>query len=254
MAKKDAYYFSHDANAQDDPKCMLLIDQLGMEGYGIFWALIEKLRSERDFKLPISIIPSFSKRWSTSPEKVLTVIKNYGLFELESDMFFSLRLLRNMIEKSEKARKSISYRWSNDTTVYERNTDVIRNDTIKVKESKEKKVKESKGFIIPTLSEVSEVFASKVELAVAETEAPRFFNHYESNGWMVGKNKMKSWQSAVNNWLSNKNKFDNGNSKKTNTGSPFNSRNGGFKILADSLRDDLTNIAAGRTTGFTGEI
>ena len=32
--KKDAYYFSHDSNAQDDPKCMLLIDQLGMEGYG----------------------------------------------------------------------------------------------------------------------------------------------------------------------------------------------------------------------------
>ena len=36
MAKKDAYYFSHDANAQDDPKCMLLIDQMGLEGYGIF--------------------------------------------------------------------------------------------------------------------------------------------------------------------------------------------------------------------------
>jgi hypothetical protein len=43
---KDAYYFSHDSNSQDDPKCMMLIDQLGMEGYGIFWALIEKLRNE----------------------------------------------------------------------------------------------------------------------------------------------------------------------------------------------------------------
>lgn len=32
---KDAYYFTHDSNAKDDPKCALLIDQLGMEGYGI---------------------------------------------------------------------------------------------------------------------------------------------------------------------------------------------------------------------------
>ena len=40
---KDAYYFSHDSNAKDDPKCMVLIDQLGLEGYGIFWVLIETL-------------------------------------------------------------------------------------------------------------------------------------------------------------------------------------------------------------------
>ena len=38
---KDAYYFTHDSNAKDDPKCALLIDQLGMEGYGIYWMLIE---------------------------------------------------------------------------------------------------------------------------------------------------------------------------------------------------------------------
>ena len=34
-------------------------------------------------------------------------------------------------------------------------------------------------------------------------EADRFFNYYESNGWKVGKNPMKSWKSAVNNWLKN---------------------------------------------------
>ena len=35
--KKDAYYFSHYSNAKDDFKCMLLIEELGLEGYGIFW-------------------------------------------------------------------------------------------------------------------------------------------------------------------------------------------------------------------------
>tara|TARA_R100001163_G_scaffold15594_2_gene14096 strand:+ start:2363 stop:3019 length:657 start_codon:yes stop_codon:yes gene_type:complete len=31
-------------------------------------------------------------------------------------------------------------------------------------------------------------------------EAQRFFDYYESKGWMVGKNKMKNWKAAVRNW------------------------------------------------------
>ena len=31
-------------------------------------------------------------------------------------------------------------------------------------------------------------------------DAERFFNYYESKGWMVGKNKMKNWKAAVRNW------------------------------------------------------
>lgn len=31
-------------------------------------------------------------------------------------------------------------------------------------------------------------------------DAERFVDHYESNGWMVGKNKMKDWKAAVRNW------------------------------------------------------
>ena len=83
--KKDAYYFSHDANAQDDPKMMVLIDQLGMEGYGIFWALIEKLRGEAQYRLAMNVTSSFARRWGTSKEKVDTVILKYGLFAFETE-------------------------------------------------------------------------------------------------------------------------------------------------------------------------
>ena len=31
-------------------------------------------------------------------------------------------------------------------------------------------------------------------------DAEKFFNHYESNGWLVGKNPMKDWQAAVRTW------------------------------------------------------
>ncbi len=53
---KDAYYFSHDSNAKDDPKCMLLIEELQLEGYGIYWVLIETLREQENFKYPLKMI------------------------------------------------------------------------------------------------------------------------------------------------------------------------------------------------------
>lgn len=139
--KKEAYYFSHDANAQDDPKCMILIDQMGMEGYGIFWGLIEKLRAEADYKLPLSVVSPFAKRWGTSKEKVETVIKSYGLFVVEEQKFFSIRLQNSMIEKSEKARLSASYRWGNANALpshSKRSANGMQNDAIKGKKKKRK--------------------------------------------------------------------------------------------------------------------
>jgi Domain of unknown function (DUF4373) len=149
MAKKDAYYFSHDANAQDDPKCMLLIDQMGMEGYGIFWALIERLRAEKDYTLPLNICNAFAKRWGTSREKVETVIKSYGLFLVENEKFFSQRLQNSMIEKSEKARQSANYRWQNANALLldsGGNANGMRNDANKGKEKKEKEKKRGVEF------------------------------------------------------------------------------------------------------------
>jgi len=34
-------------------------------------------------------------------------------------------------------------------------------------------------------------------------ECQKFFNYYESNGWRVGKNPMKSWTAAMVNWRTN---------------------------------------------------
>lgn len=146
--KKDAYYFSHDANAQDDPKVMILIDQLGMEGYGIFWALIEKLRNESEYKLPLNIAQSFARRWGTSKEKIETVILKYDLFVIENEYFFSLRLRRSMIEKSARARESANWRWHNASALQSNagallpDANGMRNDAIKEKKRKEKKILE----------------------------------------------------------------------------------------------------------------
>jgi hypothetical protein len=58
----------------------------------------------------------------------------------------------------------------------------------------------SKKFEKPTV-EMLKLHFSK--LGVETSEAEKFFNYYESNGWRVGKNPMKSWHGAAANWKKN---------------------------------------------------
>lgn len=115
----DNNYFTHDAHALEDPKCMLLVSQFGMEGYGMFWALIETLRQQKDYRLPVSMIPALAQRFGVSEAKLRTVIGNYGLFVVQDDMvFFSESLDRRMAElekaasfRRERALKGAQSRW-----------------------------------------------------------------------------------------------------------------------------------------------
>ena len=70
----------------------------------------------------------------------------------------------------------------------------------------------------PTLEEAQIYFLEK---SFSEIEAQRFFNYFESNGWLVGgKTKMKDWKAAARNWMLNTKKF----SKNQITESALSSR------------------------------
>jgi hypothetical protein len=56
----------------------------------------------------------------------------------------------------------------------------------------------SKRFKKPTLQEVEVLCEAKDYTFDPET----FWNYYESNGWRVGRNKMKSWKAAAAYWHS----------------------------------------------------
>lgn len=57
----------------------------------------------------------------------------------------------------------------------------------------------------PTLEETQIYFLEK---NFPEVEAQRFFNYFESNGWLVGgRTKMKDWKAAARNWMLNAKKF-----------------------------------------------
>lgn len=60
--------------------------------------------------------------------------------------------------------------------------------------------------IPPNVAEVKLFFEEK---DAPLSEAEKFFDHYESNGWLVGgKSKMKNWEAAARNWLKNSKKFN----------------------------------------------
>ncbi len=212
---KDAYYFSHDSNAKDDPKCVLLIEQLGMEGYGIFWVLIETLREQPEYKYPIALIPALARRYNTTSEKMRTVVMGYKLFEVENDEFFYSESLNRRMEHLEEKRlkasfagqmsakkKSLKNVCSTDVqqTFNECPTTVQPN---KVKESKVNEIKEksnsapkSHNFIKPTAEEIA-FYCNERKNGV---NAQQFFDFYESKGWVVGKTKMRDWKACVRTW------------------------------------------------------
>ena len=102
---KDAYYFKHDSNAKDDPKCVLLIEQLGLEGYGIYWVLIETLRDQPDYRYPLSLLPAIARRYNTSTQKVEAVIRGYQLFDVDDCSFFFSQSLINRMKPWEQQRE-----------------------------------------------------------------------------------------------------------------------------------------------------
>jgi hypothetical protein len=134
MAKlsKDSYYFPHFYNARHDRKIKRIRKDLGIEGYGIFFMLLEVLREQTDFKYPFTDIDLLSEEFGTSTAKIEAVIKMYDLFSLDSKlMFFSTNLmvyLEPYLQKSERARKANEIRWGRQKLLQEKNQKDIHLD------------------------------------------------------------------------------------------------------------------------------
>jgi hypothetical protein len=72
----------------DSDKVALMIDQLGLEGYGAMMLLNEKLATTPTHKLHISFLPVLARKYNTSTVKLETVVKSYGLFVLQDEHIF----------------------------------------------------------------------------------------------------------------------------------------------------------------------
>ena len=121
-------------------------------------------------------------------------------------------------ERMEKINEERKKRQNKVDTKSSRNRNEIENDIVRVTDTdtdtdtvtdtvnvtvlpKGNSNKSIRRFTPPTLDEVREYFKEKGIDDPNESE--KFFDYYTSNGWYVGKTKMKDWKSAVRNWIKN---------------------------------------------------
>ena len=79
--------------------------KLGVEGYGIYFMIIERLREEADY-VSNKDYDSLAFDFRTTPEKVKSVIEDFGLFIFtDDDCFYSESLMQRMILKDEKSKR-----------------------------------------------------------------------------------------------------------------------------------------------------
>ena len=143
--KKDQNY-PHEANLRQTSEFMHLIEKEGMAGYGIYWGLIEYLRSQDNYIGDLRVLKSLSAQMRTSITRLLRILKNYGLFELTDYTFQSSRLI-TLMKPLESKRKLMDKRSSNDDETINlrnrRNSLETNTTSVTVKKSKEKKSKEN---------------------------------------------------------------------------------------------------------------
>lgn len=160
---KETFYFSHDSNALTDTKILNMRADYGLEGYGLYWAIIEMLRNEEDYKLEFNkntyrAIKTLTNTTIDVEKFINDCIEDYKLFELQEGKFYSNSLLRRMEAKDKKstvAREKAQKRWNNDTSAMQQecNSNAVAmqqqcsSNANKIKENKikENKVNENKA-------------------------------------------------------------------------------------------------------------
>jgi hypothetical protein len=201
--KSSTYYFSHDYNAANDTKILFLRHQLGMEGYGIYWYLIEQLANAGG-KLPLELIPVLAMQMHCTDVKVNGVLMNFDLFTIESGEFWSHRLqdhLELRLKLSQSGKAGANNRSKNGGAI---------GGAIGEGNAKERKGKEIKGNI--NLLEDIQTFKS--ELGDEYDNFVMYWTEPNKNGKLRYElEKFFDIKRRVNTWLQNKNKY--GNSKDT---------------------------------------
>ncbi|MFJ6415045.1 DUF4373 domain-containing protein [Terribacillus saccharophilus] len=120
---KEAYYFSHDANARQDEKILMLRADHGWEGYGIYWALVEMMFESKETALHHSKIKGIAVSYNidmTLLKNVIETCVKEELFKSDGDRFWSETLVRRKEkflnirdQKSEAGKKGAAKRWEN---------------------------------------------------------------------------------------------------------------------------------------------
>lgn len=109
--------------------------------------------------------------------------------------------------RSEAGKKGMESRWNKDNKDNNTITNITNiTDSVSLSDSDSDSDTNNinispkrKNFVKPTLEEISTYCQERKN----SVNPAKFFDFYESKGWLVGKNKMKDWQASVRTWEKN---------------------------------------------------
>ena len=93
--KKDQY-IPHEISMRNTSEVMNLIENEGMEGYGIYWAIMEYLRVQDGYTGDIQSLKSLARQLRVRLPKLKRIMENYGLFSCTETTFLSPKLVEVM--------------------------------------------------------------------------------------------------------------------------------------------------------------
>jgi hypothetical protein len=207
---KNTSYFPHDENARNDQKLLKLRAKYGLEGYGLWWCILETMAADSNGYLDGSAMAGLSLSYGIAIEKLQEIIVFLESIELlikcDHGNFYNNRMLEHKNfrkERSASGKKGAESTWKDHI-----NSSAIKQlIASKVKESKvkESKVKESKEedkrekHRTPTLfSFTLEQFSSLLPDNWSPEEKTYWYGRAEA--YSNKGNKYINWVKAIENW------------------------------------------------------
>lgn len=146
----------------------------------------------------------------------LTTFEKFGMIEIidgticianwekhqNIDKLAQMREYNRIAQQKSRARRKLLPAVNDNVNDSQENVNDSQGTDIEEDKEKEKEKKnnsESKRFTPPTVEEVRSYCLERKN----NVDAQRFVDYYTSNGWLVGKNKMKDWRAAVRTWERN---------------------------------------------------
>lgn len=175
------------------------------------------LRFSKDKPYTNGMLASLTNTPTDIVELAMNTLIDFDLIEIDEDKTIILPKVIEMIDSAadnDNANRQRRYREAQKTQSLRNVTECVTksnasvtecvtndNESIEIRDKRldiERNTKERK-FKKPTLEEISSYCQERNN----SVDAQRFFDYYESKGWLVGKSPMKDWKAAVRNWERN---------------------------------------------------
>jgi hypothetical protein len=201
--EKEAFYFPHFCNARHDRKIRRLRMELGVEGYGIYFMLLETLREQQDLMYPLSDLDLLADEFGVSEAKIKVTICNYELFEIDDDhKFFSPKML---VYLEPYFRMKEQRKVAGKASAEKRISTTVERPFNKGKESKVNEIKEKEIKV-----DFSEMLSPHIDELGDEIEN---FKSYWTEPDKKGKQRWENEKyfdisRRIKTWMNNKTKYD----------------------------------------------